>query len=123
MQPGTQSDTLEFSERLFNLRRRLHIARLACEGLPSDDGGGSLIANMIFEVEEELNEISRKLAMPCETGVDHIRQQVEHGIAGLIRQRESGELKDEFEQGTAAKPSNEDEQEGSNAVQGYAAMA
>jgi hypothetical protein len=77
---------------LSKVRGRLHIARLACDGLGGDDGGGSLIASMIFEIEEELKEISRKFHPPaCEEDIDHIRRQVEFSIAGLLKEREKVE--------------------------------
>jgi hypothetical protein len=61
---------------------------------PGDGGGGSLIASMISEIEEELKEISRKVHPPaCGVEIDHIRWQVEFGIAGLVKEREAAEPK------------------------------
>jgi hypothetical protein len=90
MKRTVEMDTDEISDRLSKVRGRLHIARLACDGLGGDDGGGSLIASMIFEIEEELKEISRKFHPPaCE--IDHIRRQVEFGIADLVKVRQEAE--------------------------------
>jgi hypothetical protein len=92
MKRTVELDTDEISDRLSKVRRRLHIARLACDGLEGEDGGGSLIASMIFEIEEELEEINRNFHPPaCEEEIDHIRRQVEVGIADLVRQRQEAE--------------------------------
>ena len=92
MKRTVELDTDEISDCLSKVRRRLHIARLACDGLGGDDGGGSLIAGMIFEIEEELKEISRKFHPPaCEGEIDHIRRQVEFGIADLVKVRQEAE--------------------------------
>jgi hypothetical protein len=120
-------DTIELSDRLLKLRGRLHIARLACEGLDDEDGGGTLIANMIFEVEEELKETSSKLHAACETEIGHIRRQVELGIAGLIRDRKAAEPKQVDEQEAAVKPLEngtfrENEIGGPAAARGYSSM-
>jgi hypothetical protein len=89
MKRTVELDTDEMSNGLTKVRSRLHIARLACEGLPSDDGSGKLIANMILEIEQELKQISSKLCSPsCEGEIDYIRRQVEVGIADLIKERQ-----------------------------------
>jgi hypothetical protein len=83
-------DTDEISDHLSRVRARLHIARLACDGLAGDDG--ALIADLIFEIEEELKEIARQLYPPaCEEGIEHIRRQVELGIANLVEERQAAE--------------------------------
>ena len=64
MKRSVELDTDEISNGLTKVASRLHIARLACEGLASDDGGGKLIASMIFEIEQELKQISGKLCTP-----------------------------------------------------------
>jgi hypothetical protein len=102
MKRTVELDTIEISDRLSKVRGRLHIARLACDGLGGDDGGGSLIASMISEIEEELKEISRKVHSPaCEVEIDHIRRQVEFGIAGLVKEREAAEPKEAQEREVA----------------------
>jgi hypothetical protein len=103
MKRTAEFDTDEISDRLSKVRGRLHIARLACDGLGGDDGGGSLIASMIFEIEEELKEISRKFHPPaCEGDIDHIRRQVEFSIAGLLKEREEAE-REEAQERVAAR--------------------
>jgi hypothetical protein len=83
-------DTDEISNHLSRVRARLHIARLACEGLAGDDG--AIIASLIFEIEEELKEITRRLYPPaCEEGMEHIRRQVELGIVNLVEERQAAE--------------------------------
>jgi hypothetical protein len=92
MKSTVELDIDEISDRLSKVRGRLHIARLACDGLGGDDGGGSLIASMIFEIEEELKEISRTFHQPaCQGEMDHIRRQVEFGIADLVKERQVAE--------------------------------
>jgi hypothetical protein len=89
MKRSVELDMDEISDGLTKVGSRLHIARLACEGLASDDGGGKLIASMIFEIEQELKQISGKLCTPsCEGEIDYIRRQVEVGIADLIKERQ-----------------------------------
>jgi hypothetical protein len=108
MKRTLELDTDEISDDLTKVRGRLHIARLACEGLASDDGGGKLIARMIFEIEEDLKEISAKLCTPSsERELDYIRRQVEFGIADLIKERQEakGEEKDDLAPGRSP-PSN-----------------
>jgi hypothetical protein len=78
-------DTDEIFEHLSKVRARLHIARLACDGLPGDDG--ALIASLIFEIEMELNEITRQPA--CEDGMENIKRQVESGLANLVEERQA----------------------------------
>ena len=88
MKRRVELDTDELSDQLNKVRSRLHIARLACEGLGTDDGGGKLIASMILEIELELKHISAKLCAPsCEGEIDNIRRQVEVDIADLIKDR------------------------------------
>jgi hypothetical protein len=96
MKRTVELDTDEILDSLTQIRNRLHIARLACEGLVSNDGGGKLIASMIFEVEHALKQISGKLCSPsCEGEIDYIRRQVEVGIADLIKERQEGNLEEE----------------------------
>ena len=91
MRRAIELDTDEILDSLTKVRNRLHVARLACEGLASDDGGGKLIANMILEIEQDLKQISGKLCSPsCEGEIDYIRRQVEVGIADLIKERQGG---------------------------------
>jgi len=91
MKRAIELDTDEILDSLTKVRNRLHVARLACEGLASDDGGGKLIANMILEIEQDLKQISGKLCSPsCEGEIDYIRRQVEVGIADLIKERQGG---------------------------------
>src|SRR6476646_8670193 len=88
MKRSVELDTGEISDQLTKVRSRLHIARLACEGLATNDGGGKLIANMILEIELELKHISAKLCTPsCDGEIDNIRRQVEVSIADLIKDR------------------------------------
>ncbi len=92
MKRTVELDTDEISDHLSRVRGRLHIARLACDGLGGEDGAGSLIASMIFEIEEELKEITRKFYPPaCDEEIDHIRRQVELGIANLVEERQAAE--------------------------------
>ena len=96
MKRSIELDTDEISDGLTKVRSRLHIARLACEGLASDDGSGKLIASMIFEIEQELKQISERLFSPsCEGEIDHIRRQVEVGIADLIKERQKAASEEE----------------------------
>ena len=89
MKRTVELDTDEISNSLTKVQSRLHIARLACEGLASDDGSGKLIASMILEIEQDLKQISGKLRSPsCEGEIDYIRRQVEVGIADLIKERQ-----------------------------------
>jgi hypothetical protein len=98
MKRSVELDTDEISDGLNKARSRLHIARLACEGLTSDDGSGKLIASMIFEIEQELKQISGKLRTPSYEGeIDYIKRQVEVGIADLIRERQGGKPEEEEE--------------------------
>jgi len=91
MKRAIELDTDEILDSLTKVRNRLHVARLACEGLASGDGGGKLIANMILEIEQDLKQISGKLCSPsCEGEIDYIRRQVEVGIADLIKERQGG---------------------------------
>ena len=91
MKRTVELDADEILNSLTKVRNRLHVARLACEGLASDDGGGKLIANMILEIEQDLKQISGKLCSPpCEGEIDYIRRQVEVGIADLIKERQGG---------------------------------
>jgi hypothetical protein len=110
MKRSVELDTDEISNGLTNVASRLHIARLACEGLASDDGGGKLIASMIFEIEQELKQISGKLCTPSSEGeLDYIRRQVEFGIADLIKERQEAkgeETRDDLAPGRSSPPSN-----------------
>ena len=91
MKRSVELDTDEMSDQLTKVQSRLHIARLACEGLAREDGGGKLIAGMILEIEQELKQISGKLCTPpYEAEIDYIRRQVEVGIADLIKERQDG---------------------------------
>jgi len=58
MKRTVELDADEILNSLTKVRNRLHVARLACEGLASDDGGGKLIASMILEIEQDLTQIS-----------------------------------------------------------------
>jgi hypothetical protein len=96
MKRSIELDTDEISNGLTKVRSRLHIARLACEGLASDDGSGKLIASMILEIEQDLKQISGKLCSPsCEGEIDYIRRQVEVGIADLIKERQEARPEEE----------------------------
>ena len=96
MKRAIELDTDEILDSLTKVRNRLHVARLACEGLASDDGGGKLIANMILEIEQDLKQISGKLCSPsCEGEIDYIRRQVEVGIADLIKERQKAASEEE----------------------------
>jgi hypothetical protein len=96
MKRTVELDADEILNSLTKARNRLHIARLACEGLASDDGGGKLIASMILEIEQDLTQISGKLSSPsCEGEIDYIRRQVEVGIADLIKERQEGKREEE----------------------------
>ena len=91
MKRTVELDTDEILDSLTKVGNRLHVARLACEGLTSKDGGGKLIASMILEIEQDLKQISGKLCSPsCEGEIDYIRRQVEVGIADLIKERQGG---------------------------------
>lgn len=86
-------DPDEIFDHLSKVRARLHIARLACDGLAGDDG--ALIASLIFEIEMELNEITRQLYPPaCEEGMEDIKRQVESGLANLVEERQAAERED-----------------------------
>ena len=65
MKRTVELDADEILNSLTKVRNRLHVARLACEGLASDDGGGKLIASMILEIEQDLTQISGKLSLAC----------------------------------------------------------
>jgi hypothetical protein len=96
MKRTVELDTDEILDSLTKVGNRLHVARLACEGLASDDGGGKLIASMILEIEQDLKQISGKLCSPsCEGEIDYIRRQVEVGIADLIKERQEGNREEE----------------------------
>jgi hypothetical protein len=95
MQRSTD-DTDRISDHLSKVRARLHIARLACDGLAGDDG--ALIAGLISEIEGELKEITRQLCPPeCEDGMEHIRRQVELGVANLVEERQTAEREEQRE--------------------------
>jgi hypothetical protein len=96
MKRTVELDTDEILDSLTKVGNRLHVARLACEGLTSKDGGGKLIASMILEIEQDLKQISGKLCAPsCEGEIDYIRRQVEVGIADLIKERQEGKREEE----------------------------
>jgi hypothetical protein len=82
MKRTVELDTLDICDRISNLGNRLHIARLACDGLDGDDEGNILIGSMIFEIEQELKEIGDEIhpARP-EEEIAHIKRDAEKRIA------------------------------------------
>jgi len=107
MKRTIELDAGEISDSLTKVRSRLHIARLACEGLASNDGSGKLIASMILEIEQELKQISGKLCSPpCQGEIDYIRRQVEVGIADLIKERQGDKPEEDDLAPGGSSPSN-----------------
>jgi hypothetical protein len=54
-----QDANVRIADRLNTARRRLHIARLACEGM--QDEGGEMVAELIAEIGDELEAVSGEL--------------------------------------------------------------
>lgn len=88
MKRTVELDTLKIADRLSKVCQRLHIARLACDGIEEGDDGGSLIANMIYEIEEEIEEISDVVHPP----------KPEEEIASVTRMARSQDRQDQRSQ-------------------------
>ena len=85
MKRSVELDTWEIANRLTAVDNDLHLAQLACDGIEGD--GGSIVANLIFKIREELSNIADIIhpGPPVVEEVAHIRRVADAKIEQLVK--------------------------------------
>ena len=90
MKRSVELDTWEIANRLTAVDNDLHLAQLACDGIEGDEEGGSIVANLIFKIREELSNIADIIhhGPPVVAEVAHIRRVAEMKVDSLLAEQE-----------------------------------
>ncbi len=87
MKRSVELDTWEIANRLTAVDNDLHLAQLACDGIEGDEEGGSIVANLIFKIREDLSNIADIIhpGPPVVEEVAHIRRVADAKIEQLVK--------------------------------------